>query len=368
MKKPGFISIAFILVVLVPVVACATGIDENHTPIPTADMYSQQPEQEAPDDIVSVPGAGGAYRANVHQEDVENPWPPVETIETVLGSSTDNVTVWYREYIETKAGERRNNIINVRKEGGLFENRLSLYSMDVPDGIELECDRQVGLPGTLGRVLVIEIAPDVAPGEYAFEIGIEVDGKDYGTVSRDIEVIKETYQGNHGITTTKIERSAGDSGISISGLMVRLTLNDLVKKSDSVIIGKVVDIFPSRQVDWEPWDTMIITDVVIEVERSPYSHSHSPYVAVTVRGGRVGDMGMWVEDEAIFNLGEEVVLFLYQMESDITPPEGFDSAVYFRVTGGRQGKLGYGGSQAIAHIISEIEQKIAEIYGAQEEV
>ena len=87
--------------------------------------------------------------------------------------------------------------------------------------------------------------------------------------------------------------------MSVSGLMIRLTLDDLIEKSDTVVVGEVVDILPSRRVDWEPWDKMIITDVVIEVEHYLYGQPQSPYIAVVVRGGRVGEMGMWVEDEPI---------------------------------------------------------------------
>lgn len=190
-----------------------------------------------------------------------------------------------------------------------------------------------------------------------------------GSTKTHIDVIqkKEPYPGNHGITTTRIEPKPGESGIVASGLMVRLTLDDLAEKSDTVIIGKVVDIFPSRQVDWEPWDQMIITDVVIEVERYLYGQPQSPYIAVVVRGGRVGEMGMWVEDEPVFILGEEVALFLDQMQSDIIPPDGFESAEYYRVTGAMQGKLGYRDGTMVTLegspvAVSEIEQKIASIH------
>jgi len=190
------------------------------------------------------------------------------------------------------------------------------------------------------------------------------------------ETHKEPYLGNHGITTTKVEPKPGESSMSVSALMIRLTLDDLVEESDAVVIGKVVDIFPSRKVDGKPMDVTtevvepwnIITDVVIEVERYLYGKLQSSYIAVMVRGGRVGDMVMWVEDEPVFNLGEEVALFLDRMRDDITPPEGFDRAEYFRVFRGIQGKLGYRDGQMItlegnAITISEIEKKIAEVHG-----
>jgi hypothetical protein len=291
-------------------------------------------DEEAPDDIVPTPG-GGTYRANVHQQGVENPWPPIESTDVVLGSGSDALNVSYRDYIKTEAGETRNNIIRIRKESGLFNKTLALYSVDVPAGLSLtDGGRGVGLPGTLGAVLVIDISPDVAPGEYTFEVGMEIDGKDYGTIPCIIEVIREPYPGNHGITTTKIEPKPGESSMSVSALMIRLTLDDLVEKSDAVVIGKVVDIFPSRKVDGKPMDVTIevvepwniITDVVIEVERCLYGQPIPPYIAIMVRGGRVGDTGMWVEDEPVFNLDEEVALFLDRRQDGVTPPEGFDYA------------------------------------------
>jgi hypothetical protein len=146
---------------------------------------------EAPDDIVPTPG-GYAYRANVHEQGVENPWPPIESTKVVLGGGSDALNIAYRDYIETLAGETRNNIIHVTKEEGmLFDSQLRLYSVVVPDGIGLiDGGRGVGLPGATGAVLVIEIDPDVAAGQYSFEIGIELDGKDYGTIPCTVKVIE----------------------------------------------------------------------------------------------------------------------------------------------------------------------------------
>ncbi len=148
--------------------------------------------EEAPDDIVPTPG-GGTYRANVHQQGVENPWPPIESVDVILGSGTDALNISYRDYIETEAGQIRNNIIRIVKEDGLFDSELTLYSTDISAGLELaDGGRGVGLPGTLGAILVIEIAPDVSPGEYPLEIGLVINGKDYGTIPCTIEVIEDT--------------------------------------------------------------------------------------------------------------------------------------------------------------------------------
>ena len=190
MNKLAFIIAAIMLIGLLPFAACQSDGGENHTTLPIEGLPPATGE-EAPDDIVPTPGAL-AYRANVHQQGVENPWPPIESTEVVLGSGADALNISYRDYIETLAGETRNNIIHVWKEGGLFDSRLRLYSVAVPDGIGLtDGGRGVGLPGATGAVLVIEVGPDVAPGQYAFEIGIELNGKDYGTIPCTIEVLEE---------------------------------------------------------------------------------------------------------------------------------------------------------------------------------
>ena len=165
-----------------------SGGDQTRTPLEIEGMLPPAEGQEAADDIVITPG-GGAYRANVHHQGEENPWPSIESTRAVLGSGADSLRISYRDYIETGAGETRNNIIHVGKEGGLHGSNLALYAVAVPAGIELtDGGRGIGLPGATGAVLVIEISPDVAPGRYSFEIGLEIDGKDYGTVPCTVEV------------------------------------------------------------------------------------------------------------------------------------------------------------------------------------
>lgn len=173
---------------------------------------------------------------------------------------------------------------------------------------------------------------------------------------------------NHGIKTTNVEPRPGESGTIVSGSMVRYTIDDLVEKSDTVLIGKVVDIFPSRQVDRPPW--IVITDVVIEVERYLYGQSQSTYITVMVPGGRTEEMVARVSDQPVFNLEEEVALFLYLQVSGITPPEGFERAEYYIVTGSIQGKPGYSDDIMVTwegerFTVSEVEQKIASIHGGE---
>ncbi|MGD9142293.1 MAG: hypothetical protein PVG61_00440 [Dehalococcoidia bacterium] len=195
MKKLRFIITTILSISLLPVAACGTDAAENYTPIPTIDTDSQQSEQEASDDVIFTPG-GSAYRANVHQQGVENPWPPIKTVVTQMESDEDMINVRYRNRIVTEAGQTRNNILYMNKVDGSFADSgmmsMKLYSPEITSGLDLFQTSGGGLIGQLVAVLLIEITPDVVPGEYSFEIGIEIEGKDYGTIPCTIEVVENT--------------------------------------------------------------------------------------------------------------------------------------------------------------------------------
>lgn len=186
MKKLLSIIMA-LFVILLFLTACQSGSDETHTPIPTKDLLPAIGEQ-ASDDIVPAPGMGPAYRANVHQQGMGNPWPPIEITDVFLGSGSSEAHIYYREYIETKAGETRNNVIKVIMPSKEVRS-LSLYAIDIPAGITLTDGMRWSGPRAMASVLVIEISPDVAPGEYPLEIGLEINGKDYGVIPCTIKVV-----------------------------------------------------------------------------------------------------------------------------------------------------------------------------------
>jgi len=355
------------------------GTNENYQPIPVKEMHPSLAGPEAPDDIIPTPGGLG-YR--VGQQGVEHPWSPIDTTKVVISSGfeIDTVYIRYRDYIETKAGESRNNIVYVSM-GNRAVGSLNLYTVNLPAGIEVTEGMRWHGPGPVAVVLVMDISPDIKTGQYSFGIGIEIDGKDYGTIPCTIEVIesasagipsepKEPYSGDHGITTTRAAPEPGDNIYQSSSLMIKLTIDDLIEKSDTVVIGKVVDIFPARRVDIESEDWIITTDVVIEVGRYLYGQSRSPYIAVMVQGGRVEQTFVWVEDQPELNLGEEVILFLNHPELEISPPEGFEDAEFYMITGSVQGKFSYKDGNTInlegeSVAISEIEQKIASIHSSK---
>ncbi len=169
------------------------GRNENYQPIPVKEMPPPQlPIQVGgnPDDIIPVLG-GLAYRANSHEEGIENPWPPINTTKVTISSSfeVDMVYIRYRDYIETKAGESRNNIVSVSMSNRAVGSPR-LYSVNIPTGIEVTEGMRLHRPGPVAVVLVIEISPNIEPGQHNFEIGVEIDGKDYGTIPCTIKVLE----------------------------------------------------------------------------------------------------------------------------------------------------------------------------------
>ncbi len=101
----------------------------------------------------------------------------------------DTVYIRYRDYIETKAGESRNNVLLISM-GNRAVGSLNLYTVNLPTVIEVTEGMRWHGPGPVAPVLAIDSSPDIEPGEYSFDIGIEIDGKDYGTVPCTIKVLE----------------------------------------------------------------------------------------------------------------------------------------------------------------------------------
>jgi hypothetical protein len=181
------LSIVALLVILLAVISCQTSGGDTHRPLPTRDLFTAAGE-EAPDDIITTP-AGPAYRANLQQQGAESPWPPIENTDVVVGSGSRKAHIFCRDYIETEAGETRNNILHILAQVKKIRN-LNLYAVSIPTGIEVAEGMRWNPPGQNAVVLVIEIAQDVEPGQYPVEIGVEINGGDYGTLPFVIKVLE----------------------------------------------------------------------------------------------------------------------------------------------------------------------------------
>jgi len=190
-----------ILFLLSAPVACAQETSPAPAPTPQAPPVVTPPAQGTPgaanDDVVSAPG-GFTYRAGIHQEG-QSDWPPVQEKETTIKALSGTIDFRYRDYIETKAGETRNNIIFLfgQKAPDLLDPlQVQYLAVDLPNGISIQRDQQMygGIGGQDKKssrvVLRISIASQVKPGEYLFAIHLEYEGRDFGSLPCTIKVIE----------------------------------------------------------------------------------------------------------------------------------------------------------------------------------
>ena len=110
---------------------------------------------------------------------------------------------------------------------------------------------------------------------------------------------------------------------SLSAAVLEMSIDDLALKAEEVIAGEVVDRYCEEMADG-----IIVTHVVIDVDRALYGTMGRGYAIVQHQGGEVEDLGLWVSDQPVFEVGQKVIVFVQQdLNSD-----------YLRVTGLYQGK------------------------------
>jgi hypothetical protein len=188
----NLIILCAILLITLPLVVSCRSDNGGIIPIPTKNILPTHSSQEAADDVMTAPGLGPQYRANMHEQGKTNPWPPLEMTFVTLGESPGAAIIGYRKDIETRAGEVRNNIIKVSIISNDLDSvrSLSIYAQEVPGGITLTDGMQWSGPMTRVSVLVIDISGEVASGQYTFKIGLKINDKDYGTVLCTVKVVE----------------------------------------------------------------------------------------------------------------------------------------------------------------------------------
>lgn len=115
----------------------------------------------------------------------------------------------------------------------------------------------------------------------------------------------------------------------VTALMIEYDLNQLVKESSDIIIGKVTD----KKSEWNENKTKIFTEVTINVNEAVKGDAAGT-IKIKFKGGQVTNpdgtgVGMGVSDTPKFDINEEVFVFL-QNEKD---------AKIFKVTANYQGKF-----------------------------
>lgn len=165
----------------------------------------------------------------------------------------------------------------------------------------------------------------------------------------------------------------GDNVITSSSMLASFTLDDQIKISQTAVIGKVIEILPSKQYIFEekltnPYSNAIYTEVIIEIDQYLYGEPQSKRIMVRVNEGRVGNTVMRSEDEAKFTLGEQCALFLCRPSYQHIVPEGFDDSNYYILWGLCYGKyeiengtlIGITGDKIT---LADIKQKVSAIRG-----
>ncbi|MFZ3383195.1 MAG: hypothetical protein WA144_04645 [Candidatus Methanoperedens sp.] len=118
--------------------------------------------------------------------------------------------------------------------------------------------------------------------------------------------------------------------------------------SDSIVTGYVIKILPGRwntpdgkkpivSIDKRPTpnEEKIYTDVIIKVDKKISKELTSEVITVRTLGGQVGEDRMIVEDEAKFELGENVLLFLTKEDPFTDNSDG----AHYRITSWKHGKF-----------------------------
>jgi len=131
-----------------------------------------------------------------------------------------------------------------------------------------------------------------------------------------------------------------------SASLVALDDEELSNNSDTIIIGTVKEILPSK---WSTTDgkkpvntdrfspsCFIYTDIIISVDEYIKNSSSSKDVTVRVWGGTVGDDTFKVSEEPRLKIGEKVLLYLTKDTGPSTKDIGPE---HYRVTGALQGKF-----------------------------
>lgn len=156
----------------------------------------------------------------------------------------------------------------------------------------------------------------------------------------------------------------GDTVIARSASFVNFTLEDLIKNTDTAVMGKVTVILPAKQDENRLPETYFYTNVIIQPERYLYGKPQPDRIAVRVDGGRIGDIAMMTGDEPEFTLGEECTIFLNHPAYAHTAPEGFTADNYYIVWANAKYNIKDGilvNDSNKKFSLSDVEQEIAKI-------
>lgn len=91
----------------------------------------------------------------------------------------------------------------------------------------------------------------------------------------------------------------------VSALMVKMSVEDLTKEADVIIIGNINEV--ESRLNF--WRTDVHTYSTVSVEKYIKGIGPGKLIIIT-EGGNAGDSNVWVEDAPIFTKNETVLVFL----------------------------------------------------------
>ena len=94
-------------------------------------------------------------------------------------------------------------------------------------------------------------------------------------------------------------------------LIVHQSIGQNYNQADVVIVGTITESFPC-------FEDNIVTRMTVNVEEYLKNPLDVNTIRLESRGGEIpGVGGMWVEDQKIFEIGDKVLLFLYEPKDDV---------------------------------------------------
>jgi len=188
----GIICISINLLLLTACNSVKSSSNTNSTNLITTVTAFTSPviTTESADDLVPIPAGFVEYRAQVEP----NQFGKVETAVITFGAGANAFHVNYRDYIETRPGETRNNAFYIWQQNNQGARQkicnVVLSSDDIPAGITVNMNS--GYYDNFGvewiQIMQISTFSNTQPFTYTFNIGIKIDGKDCGTIPCTLKV------------------------------------------------------------------------------------------------------------------------------------------------------------------------------------
>ncbi len=96
------------------------------------------------------------------------------------------------------------------------------------------------------------------------------------------------------------------SNVAWSSMVRALTASERARKADSILVGQVARLTPS----WSPDGRGIVTEALVRVQ-TPLKHAQVEEIMhVTVPGGTVGGLTLYVEGAPTLRVGERALFYL----------------------------------------------------------